>query len=132
MTKPNHTVSAVTTSDLHTVSAMPVTITPAASPAPALVDQQAIAPAVADPQAPRHAVDLTLQQRQVLLVRCAEMVSAKHPVVLPWGIDLRAFLTLFDRDLSKDFSSSNLLRTRTDLNRREVSRLIAIASKIEL
>ena len=60
------------------------------------------------------------------------MVSAKHPVVLPWGIDLRSFLTLFDRDLSMDFASSNALRTRTDLNRREVSRLIAVAGKIDL
>ena len=110
-------------------------ITTAADPQNHVVNTQdhvQPAPTLADPQAPRRAVDLTLQQRQVLLVRCAEMVSAKHPVVLPWGIDLRAFLTLFDRDLSKDFSSSNLLRTRTDLNRREVSRLIAIASKIEL
>ena len=121
MSNPS-TVFAVTPANVSTVSAMPVTITPAAT----------LAPAIADQQAPRRAVDLTLQQRQVLLVRCAEMVSAKHEVKLPWGIDLRSFLTLFDRDLSMDFSSSNLLRTRTDLNRREVSRLIAVASKIEL
>lgn len=82
------------------------------------------APTVAEPQTLK-AHTLTVVQREVLLLRCAQAVANERQPKLPGGLDLKKFLEVFWNDTSLDFESSNALKRPVDLNRREVSRLIA-------